>query len=157
MAEYSVAFASSAEKELKKLPAQLVARLVPHLENLLSNPRPSGSKKLRGGDGEWRIRIGDYRVVYTNRRRRIAGGGDANPSPKRGIQTMSALRALVPTRSRSRTMHCSPCYADFLSAREQLRPPGEASDQSRRLPKRVERRIARALDGIEGLLKSTSR
>jgi mRNA interferase RelE/StbE len=65
VAKYYVAFASSAEKELKKLPGQLIARLIPHLENLSANPRPSGSKKLRGGDGEWRIRVGDYRVVYT--------------------------------------------------------------------------------------------
>lgn len=65
MAKYSVAFASSAAKELEKLPAQLVTRIVPHLEKLSSNPRPSGSKKLRGGDGEWRIRVGDYRAVYT--------------------------------------------------------------------------------------------
>ena len=65
MAKYRVAFASSAEKELKKLPAQLIARLVPRLENLASNPRPSSCKKLAGGDGEWRIRVGDYRVVYT--------------------------------------------------------------------------------------------
>ena len=65
MAKYYVAIASSAEKELKKLPGQLIARLVPRLENLASNPRPSGCKKLRGGDGEWRIRVGDYRVVYT--------------------------------------------------------------------------------------------
>ena len=65
MASYDVALTSSAEKELKKLSGQLVARLVPRLENLASNPRPSGCKKLRGGDDEWRIRVGDYRVVYT--------------------------------------------------------------------------------------------
>jgi len=65
VAKYYVALASSAEKELKKLPANLIARLVPRLENLASNLRPSGCKKLRGGDGEWRIRSGDYRVVYT--------------------------------------------------------------------------------------------
>lgn len=65
MAKYSLRFASSAEKELKKLPAQLVARIFPHLEDLSEHPRPSGSKKLRGGDCEWRIRVGDYRVVYT--------------------------------------------------------------------------------------------
>jgi len=53
----------SAEKELKKLSGQLTARMVPRLENLASNPRPSGCKKLRGGDEEWRIRVGDYRVV----------------------------------------------------------------------------------------------
>ena len=65
MAKYYVAFASSAEKELKKLPGQLIARLIPRLEDLASNPRPSGCKKLKGGDDEWRIRIGQYRVVYT--------------------------------------------------------------------------------------------
>ena len=65
MASYRVALASSAEKELNKLPGQMVARIVPRLENLASNPRPSGCKKLKGGDHEWRIRVGDYRVVYT--------------------------------------------------------------------------------------------
>jgi mRNA interferase RelE/StbE len=65
VAKYSVAFASSAEKELKKLPGQLIAHLIPRLESLAANPRPSGCKKLTGGDGEWRIRVGDYRVAYT--------------------------------------------------------------------------------------------
>jgi len=65
VASYRVALASSAEKELNKLPGQMVARIVPRLENLASNPRPSGCKKLKGGDHEWRIRVGDYRVVYT--------------------------------------------------------------------------------------------
>ena len=65
MAKYQVAFGSSAERELKKLPSPLIVRLLPHLESLESNPRPSGSRKLRGGDSEWRIRVGDYRVVYT--------------------------------------------------------------------------------------------
>lgn len=47
MANYRVAFASSAEKERKKLSGQLIARLVPHLEDLGANPRPSLCKKLR--------------------------------------------------------------------------------------------------------------
>jgi mRNA interferase RelE/StbE len=38
---------------------------MPRLENLASNPRPPGCKKIRGGEGEWRIRVGDYRVIYT--------------------------------------------------------------------------------------------
>jgi mRNA interferase RelE/StbE len=57
--------AASAEKELKRLSGQLNARIVPRLEGLASNPRPPGCKKLKGGDKEWRIRVGDYRVVYT--------------------------------------------------------------------------------------------
>jgi mRNA interferase RelE/StbE len=65
MANYDVALTSTAEKELKTLSSQLVARIVPRLENLVSNPRPPGCKKLSGGDDEWRIRVGDYRVVYT--------------------------------------------------------------------------------------------
>ncbi len=64
MASYRVALTASAEKELKRLSGQLNARIVPRLENLASNPRPPGCKKLKGGDNEWRIRVGDYRVVY---------------------------------------------------------------------------------------------
>lgn len=64
MASYRVAFTSSAAKELKKLSSELVARIAPRLESLGTNPRPPGCKKLQGGDREWRIRVGDYRVVY---------------------------------------------------------------------------------------------
>ncbi len=64
MASYHVALTSSAAKELKRLSSQLIARIVPRLENLASNPRPPGCKKLKGGDKEWRVRVGDYRVVY---------------------------------------------------------------------------------------------
>jgi mRNA interferase RelE/StbE len=65
VASYDVVLTSSAEKELRKLSRQLIARIVPRLEDFASNPRPSGCKKLQGGDREWRIRVGDYRVVYT--------------------------------------------------------------------------------------------
>jgi mRNA interferase RelE/StbE len=65
VANYRVVLASTAEKELKKLPSAMIARIAPRLENLGANPRPRGCKKLKGGDKEWRIRVGDYRVVYT--------------------------------------------------------------------------------------------
>jgi len=65
MASYHVVLASSAEKELKRLSAHLMARMISRLESLASNPRPPGCKKLKGGDREWRIRVGDYRAVYT--------------------------------------------------------------------------------------------
>ncbi len=55
MARYDVALTASAAKELKKLPGQLAARIVPRLESLAANPRPPGCKKMRGGDREWRI------------------------------------------------------------------------------------------------------
>ena len=43
----------------------LIERIFPKLEGLASEPRPAGCKKLKGGQREWRIRVGDYRVVYT--------------------------------------------------------------------------------------------
>ena len=61
MANYRVALTSSAERELKGLPNPLIARVAPRVENLAENPRPPGCKKLKGGDKEWRIRVGDYR------------------------------------------------------------------------------------------------
>ena len=64
MADYRVALATSASRELARLPPALVVRIVTRLERLAINPRPPGCKKLRGGDKEWRIRVGDYRIVY---------------------------------------------------------------------------------------------
>ena len=65
MSSYRVLLTSSAERELKKLPANIVARIISRLESLAYDPRPAGCKKLQGGDREWRIRVGDYRVIYT--------------------------------------------------------------------------------------------
>jgi len=64
VSNYRVALAASAEKELHGLPAKLVARIMGRMERLASDPPPPGCKKLVGGDNEWRIRIGDWRVVY---------------------------------------------------------------------------------------------
>lgn len=65
MASYRVEVKPSAKKELERLSHQVIARITRRLEALASNPRPPGCKKLKGGDKEWRIRVGDYRVVYT--------------------------------------------------------------------------------------------
>ncbi|NDE89998.1 MAG: type II toxin-antitoxin system RelE/ParE family toxin [Alphaproteobacteria bacterium] len=64
MANYSVSLTSSAAKELEALPKKLLARIYKHIENLELSPRPTGHKKLKGGDKEYRVRIGDYRVIY---------------------------------------------------------------------------------------------
>jgi mRNA interferase RelE/StbE len=63
--KYSVELKVSARKELERLPAKLIERIFPKLEGLASEPRPAGCKKLKGGQRDWRIRVGDYRVVYT--------------------------------------------------------------------------------------------
>jgi mRNA interferase RelE/StbE len=62
---YLVTFAASAGKELTGLPTDVIARLLPRIRELASNPRPTGCKKLHGYRNRWRIRAGDYRVVYT--------------------------------------------------------------------------------------------
>ena len=64
MPEYRVTLKSSAEKEFFRLPDTESARIIPKIKALATDPRPHGSKKLRGGTDEWRIRIGDYRVIY---------------------------------------------------------------------------------------------
>jgi mRNA interferase RelE/StbE len=63
--EYRVAFKVSAEKEFFRLSEPIPARILPKIKALAADPRPHGCKKLSGGRDEWRIRIGDYRVIYT--------------------------------------------------------------------------------------------
>jgi mRNA interferase RelE/StbE len=62
---YSVIYRPSADKALKKLPEKVQKRIVTATEELGSNPHPIGSLKLAGEDNLWRIRVGDYRIVYT--------------------------------------------------------------------------------------------
>lgn len=62
--EYRIVFARSARKELENLPRALIARIMARIETLALNPRPPGSRKLVGSENLWRIRIGDYRVIY---------------------------------------------------------------------------------------------
>ena len=64
MAEYTVTFVRSARKELESLPTDVVERIWPRIENLADVPRPAGSRKLSGRRNLWRLRVGDYRVVY---------------------------------------------------------------------------------------------
>jgi len=65
MAEYSITFARSARKELEKLPPTAARRIFEHIEALMKTPRPSRAIKLQGSKNLWRIRVGDYRVIYS--------------------------------------------------------------------------------------------
>ncbi len=64
VAEYSVVFARSARRELERLEAGVARRIIARIEGLLSNPRPHGCVKLQGVHNLWRIRVGEYRVIY---------------------------------------------------------------------------------------------
>lgn len=64
MANYSVVIKSSAQKELDALDDAVFSRIDRKILALAENPRPAGCKKLKGYKDQWRIRIGDWRVVY---------------------------------------------------------------------------------------------
>ena len=64
MAEYDITFARSARKELESLDATLVNRIFPKIKALSREPRPAGCRKLQGEKHLWRIRVGDYRIIY---------------------------------------------------------------------------------------------
>lgn len=64
MADYAVVFARSARKELQNLDPQVARRIIKQIEALMIDPRPSGVVKLEGATDLWRIRVGQWRVVY---------------------------------------------------------------------------------------------
>ncbi len=64
MVKYSLQIKQSAQKELDALDYALFARIDRKILMLAENPRPLGCKKLRGYKDQWRIRIGDWRVLY---------------------------------------------------------------------------------------------
>lgn len=61
---YTVTFRTSAVKELRKLPIAARNQVSEVIDSLALEPRPHGVKKLAGVDA-WRIRVGDYRVIYS--------------------------------------------------------------------------------------------
>ncbi len=62
---YNVEIKRSAEREMNRLPAEMHRRISERILALEDNPRPLGSRKLRGGEA-YRLRVGDYRVLYTS-------------------------------------------------------------------------------------------
>ncbi|MBD1915020.1 MULTISPECIES: type II toxin-antitoxin system RelE/ParE family toxin [Cyanophyceae] len=62
---YRIEFAKPAVKQFKALPPQEQQRLKPKIDALAHEPRPAGMVKLAGEDDLCRIRVGDYRIVYT--------------------------------------------------------------------------------------------
>jgi mRNA interferase RelE/StbE len=61
---YRIEWKRSALKELQKLPGPLISKIVSAVDNLSSNPFPQGVRKLVATEDTYRIRIGDYRVLY---------------------------------------------------------------------------------------------
>lgn len=65
MATYDITFARSARKDLERLGEPIRTRVFRRIERLESDPRPAGCRKLEGAEDLWRIRIGDYRIIYS--------------------------------------------------------------------------------------------
>jgi mRNA interferase RelE/StbE len=64
MASFSLQWRKSTRKDLRRIPREAVSRIVAEVEKLADEPLPHGSEKLTGSERTYRIRIGDYRVVY---------------------------------------------------------------------------------------------
>ena len=56
--------ATASRKELRKIDKQVIPRILQAVENLAENPYSSDSKKLVGSDSIYRIRVGNYRIIY---------------------------------------------------------------------------------------------
>ncbi len=62
---YKVQLKKSAEKALFKLPNSVIKKVIDLLTELEKDPRPSGCKKLTGSNNTYRIRTGNYRIIYS--------------------------------------------------------------------------------------------
>ena len=87
---YNIEFSRKAERQFKALTNQIQKRLKPKIDALAQNPRPRGVKKLEGEDELYRIRVGDYRVIYQVRDDvlivLVVSLGDRKEIYKRGIK-----------------------------------------------------------------------
>ena len=61
---YTVQFTPRARRDLTRLESPIQRRIAAAIDQLALNPRPSGVKKLADSENHWRIRVGDYRIIY---------------------------------------------------------------------------------------------
>ena len=62
---YSIVFTVSAQKELLKLKKADILKILQKIESLAENPKPTNSIKIKGKLSLWRIRSGNYRIIYS--------------------------------------------------------------------------------------------
>lgn len=68
---YTVEFLKTAEEELAELPKDTQRRILKRIEGLKSDPRPAGAEPLKGPEKFLRVRVGDYRVIYSVEGKRL--------------------------------------------------------------------------------------
>lgn len=64
MGDYTITFKASVEKDFRKLPKDSVSHILEVIESLSDDPIPRSARKLYGTEGFYRVRVGDYRVIY---------------------------------------------------------------------------------------------
>jgi len=64
MASYEVTLKPSVERDLRRLPRDTVARVIARIEALAARPRNRSAAKLSGSEGLYRVRVGNYRIIY---------------------------------------------------------------------------------------------
>ena len=68
---YTVEFARSAVREFKALERSTQHRIATHINELAADPFPPSCRKLKGEPDHYRIRVGDYRIIYRVERSRV--------------------------------------------------------------------------------------
>jgi mRNA interferase RelE/StbE len=63
-AKWRVAVHREAKKELRRLPRHILSSTLECIHSLADNPYPEGSSKIQGHEGLYRIRVGDWRIIY---------------------------------------------------------------------------------------------
>jgi mRNA interferase RelE/StbE len=61
---YDITIDTAAQRQIKKLPQAVQTQIAPVIQSLALNPRASGVKKLKGLENLWRVRSGEYRIIY---------------------------------------------------------------------------------------------
>jgi mRNA interferase RelE/StbE len=64
VAKYKIEISSSAEKSLKKISKKDIQKIIETIQHLAITPFPEGSRKLKGEENVYRVRQGNYRVIY---------------------------------------------------------------------------------------------
>ena len=64
MIVYRILLERAVEKDLTRLSSEIHGRVISAIRGLATIPRPPGCRKLAGSKNDWRIRVGDYRVIY---------------------------------------------------------------------------------------------
>ena len=64
MGAYKLCWRESVRKDFRRLPSAIISRVIKKIGSLPQNPIPADSKKLRDTEHTYRLRVGDYRIIY---------------------------------------------------------------------------------------------